>query len=102
MVLSLFTKEDDYFGLMLMAGWPPNPDVIDPPYSTLLESICPCFLDDSDATVAGTVAADDDPPSVYLYPSKYLYVTVATLHPLQKQNEGVNYDQLQSAYSVLV
>jgi hypothetical protein len=95
-VSSLFSKEDDYFGLVLVAGWPPNPDVMDPPYSSLLDYIRSCFLD------SDVVSGDGDPPNVYLYPSKYLHVTVATLYPVEKRKEGVDYDQLQSAYSFLV
>ena len=102
---SLFNNEDDFFGLVLVAGWPPNLDVINPPYKSLLKSIRPCFLDEPGVTVSGSDGGVDDgsdPPNVYLYPSKHLHVTIATLYPNQKRIEGVDYDNLCKSYSSLV
>jgi len=61
----------DEFGLVLVAGWPPNKDKIGPPYQQLLEIVRSCF---DEVDLSGPDAA------VYLYSPEYLHVTVATLH----------------------
>jgi hypothetical protein len=93
LVASLFTKEDDYFCLVMVAGWPPNPQVMDPPYQEFLQTVRSCF---GDSDLSG------ERPNVYLYPSQSLHVTIATLYPLKKREPGIDYGQLIADYSDLV
>ena len=91
-VSALFSKED-YIGLVIVVGWRLDSQIIDPPYSSLLEAVQQCF-DDSDF---------GDTPNVYLYPSKYLHVTVATLYPtVRKTEDNMEYSKLNADYTALV
>jgi hypothetical protein len=106
MVQALFSKEDDYFGLVLVAGWPPNLEVLDPPYQEFLKVVRQCFSKEEDGAAdddsSSDEAADDGTSAYYLYPTRYLHVTVATLYPTQKRSAGVDYDQLKAQYTELV
>lgn len=77
-VQAIFNKDQDYVGLVLVAGWPPQTE-INAPYSTFIESVKECF---------DPVDLDGDRPAVYLYPPQFLHVTIATLLPIQTVQEG--------------
>jgi hypothetical protein len=79
LVSSLFVnKEDEYFGLVLNTGWPPN-DEIDAPYQSFLDQVRKCF------DKADVESTENEPPNVYLYPTQCLHVTVATFYPIRKK-----------------
>ena len=99
LVESLFTKEDDYFGLVLVAGWPPN-QLMDSTYQTYLDQVRNCFdkadFEDDNGTA---------PPNVYLYPTQCLHVTIATLYHVKKREPDFDEDyyiDLQEKYINLV
>jgi hypothetical protein len=95
------TKDGDYFGLVLVAGWPPNPAVMDPPYQEFLDSVRECF-EESDLRASTTPSPGQDdscgdavavaaispsmPPAVYLYPSCHLHITLATFAPPERKD----------------
>jgi len=98
LVESLFSKEDDYFGLVLVAGWPPN-QLMDSTYQTYLDKVRSCFHR-ADLEDNGTA-----PPNVYFYPTQSLHVTIATLYHVKKKEPGVDeeyYIDLQEKYIRLV
>ncbi|KAL3781754.1 hypothetical protein HJC23_004853 [Cyclotella cryptica] len=95
LVSSLFSKEDDYFGLVLVTGWPPNFESMNQPYQAFLKQVRKCFAH-SDLESRGI-----KPPSVYLYPLSSLHITIATLCPVQKKRveRGEEYyNDLQNKY----
>eukprot|EP00980_Cylindrotheca_fusiformis_P002549 scaffold603_cov118-Cylindrotheca_fusiformis.AAC.1 len=92
-VASLFDKTDDYFGLVLVANWPPDLTVVDPPYQRFLQNVRKCFHKDD---LAG------DRPSVYLYPTQCLHITIATLHHVQKKQDGIDYSKIENDWTDLV
>ena len=85
MVAPLFTKDDDYFGLVLVAGWPVN-QVMNSAYELFQEAVGKCF-DKADLESNGV-----KPPNVYLYPVECLHVTIATLHHVQRKQKGLGED----------
>lgn len=57
----------DEFGLVLVTGWPPSPQ-LEQPYASFCAALRSCFN-------------DDDSKSAYIYPFESIHVTVATLYP---------------------
>lgn len=94
---SLFAKEDEYFGLVLVAGWPPN-QLMDQPYQQFLDEVRNCFHESDLESANG-------PPNVYLYPTDSLHITIATLHHVHKKQLDLGqdyYDELTKRYVDLV
>ena len=85
MVATLFTKEDDYFGLVLVAGWPVN-QAMNLAYNSFLRTVRKCFHK-SDLGNNG-----EKPPNVYLYPADCLHVTIATLYRVQRKQPNFDKD----------
>ena len=85
-----------YFGLVVVTGWPPTPKMVSS-YRTFIENIRQCFDDDD---LIG------DYPSVYLYDSAHLHVTVASLHPVRVRSIGAepstHYEALEKSWRHLV
>lgn len=95
LVTSLYTKVDDYYGLVLVAGWPPSQSMA-APYQEFLEQVRTCF--DKTDLVGKT-------PNVYLYPVECLHVTIATLYHVQKKDLSQSeqyYNRLKQKYVDLV
>ncbi|KAL7506141.1 hypothetical protein ACHAXN_003885 [Cyclotella atomus] len=84
LVTSLFTREADYFGLVLVAGWPPN-QMMDQAYQQFLDEVRSCFHKSDLESAVG-------PPNVYLYPTQCLHVTIATLHHVHKKRPDLGKD----------
>ena len=91
MVSDIFTGQDgDYFGLVLVANWPPSPTSdMEGPYQDFLGAVKSCFRDEdvvAAATSSDTTSTDSTAslPSVYLYPTRHLHITVATFVPATK------------------
>jgi hypothetical protein len=105
-VNDIFTgKDGDYFGLVLVAGWPVDlPHSIQEPYQAWLEQLQGCF-DQQDLM---TTTNQTLPPPVYLYPSMHLHVTIATFAPSEKKRgehdniPNFDYDHFQNKYRTLV
>jgi hypothetical protein len=93
MVASLYDKTDDYFGLVLVANWPPDLSAVEPLYQRFLHSVRQCFHEDD---LAG------ETPSVYLYPAQFLHVTIATVYPVQKKQDGEDYSKIQKDWTQMV
>ena len=96
LVTSLFTKEDDYFGLVLVTGWPPHVETMGPAMTSFLKLVRTCFGKED---LTGTS------PNVYLYPTECLHVTIATLHHVQRKdrNKGAEYyNGMKQKYADLV
>jgi hypothetical protein len=70
-------KPDDEFGLLLVSGWPPMPEMIKQ-YDRFVELVRQCF------------EPSDLQSAVYIYPSSCLHVTVATLHAFTRRSKGVD------------
>jgi hypothetical protein len=92
-VASLYDKTDDYFGLVLVANWPPDLSKVNLSYEWFLHSVRKCFHEDD---LAG------ETPSVYIYPTRFLHVTIATLYPVQKKQDGVDYSKIQKDWTQMV
>lgn len=88
MVSDIFTCPDgDYFGLVLVTNWPISPLAdIDGTYKEFLEAIKSCFRpEDCTVTPSGETVTEGNSstsqvslPAVYLYPTIYLHITLAT------------------------
>lgn len=97
------------FGLVLVAGWPPNRRDMLEPYYRLKAAVELCF-DESDVALCGPsiiTSSSSSPPPVYIYPSTCLHVTVATLHSIHEQASGVllpmaKQNQLKAAWTSVV
>jgi hypothetical protein len=106
-VSDIFTCQDgDYYGLVLVAGWPPE-ETVDAPYQTFLQYVRGCFEDYPSDLLSSQV--DDDgqtlPAAVYLYPTIHLHVTIATFAPPERnQHKDVKdyYADFQAARQNLV
>lgn len=85
-------ERPEYFGLVLVAAWPPSQEVIATPYNNFINQVRQCF-DEKDLMKTG-----ESPPSVYLYDSAYLHVTIATLHPLRPRKNNNESDDDDSIY----
>eukprot|EP00978_Attheya_sp_CCMP212_P015218 scaffold39179_cov50-Attheya_sp.AAC.8 len=64
------------FGLVLVAGWPPDLTLLGPSYHRFLTLVRSCF----DETDIVHPQDKDALPAAYLYPPKHLHVTVAMCH----------------------
>jgi hypothetical protein len=76
-VSDIFTgKDGDYFGLVLVTNWPVSPLAeMDGPYQDFLTAVKSCFQnEDISVPSKATVSL----PAVYLYPTIYLHITLAT------------------------
>jgi hypothetical protein len=97
------SNDDNFFALVLVAGWPPDLSVMDAPYQRLLTEIRTNVL-------LGNNNHDHDKynhdNAVYLYPTQHLHVTIATLVPLQrkkKEDNDAHYEKkLRNDYTNLV
>ena len=80
MVPDIFTGEDgDYFGLVLVTNWPVSPlAAVDGPYQRFLAAVRSCFRDEDVAVPSSSSPSPSSLPAVYLYPTVYLHVTLAT------------------------
>lgn len=71
------------FGLVFVAGWPPNLQDLGGPYSSFLDSVRLCFDKEDIEPFEGespSSSSSSNAPAVYLYPPEHLHVTVASLH----------------------
>jgi hypothetical protein len=105
-VNDIFVCQDgDHFGLVLIAGWPPDP-AIHTPYQTFLDLVRECF-DKEDLSNEPSGESSSSPlPRVYLYPSVHIHVTVATFAPSEKRGSdkdiSMNHSEFQNLYLSLV
>lgn len=89
MVSDIFTCRDgDYFGLVLVTNWPVSPLAdMDGPYQHFLGAVKSCFQTQDIAPSNDTRTSSESPsslPSVYLYPTIHLHITLATFVPPKK------------------
>ena len=99
MVSDIFTCRDgDYFGLVLVTNWPACPLIdMDGPYQDFLGAVKSCFQKEDIVVAASSeatsIASESSPsqisatlplPAVYLYPTIYLHITLATFVPPTK------------------
>ncbi|KAG7368813.1 hypothetical protein IV203_031556 [Nitzschia inconspicua] len=96
-----FCQDGEYFGLVMVAGWPPDPS-IDSPYLKFLDLVRGCF-DEPDLTAKNSLSPL---PAVYLYPSKFIHVTIATFAPPEKRGSTKDitdsHSEFQRTYLSLV
>ena len=78
-VSDIFTgKDGDYFGLVLVTSWPVSPLAdMDGPYQDFLAAVKSCFQSE-DISVPSKSVTQASVPAVYLYPTIYLHITLAT------------------------
>lgn len=67
------------FFLVFVAGWPPDLDQLETPYSRFRQAVEECW-DQSDLLETKDVDGNKVPAPVYIYPVEYLHVTVATFY----------------------
>jgi hypothetical protein len=95
-------NDGKYFGLVLVAGWPPDPS-FHKQYQEFLSLVRECF-DEDDLTTTKTRTSGS--PSVYLYPSMHIHVTIATFAPSERQGSekdvAVDHLEFQRTYLSLV
>jgi hypothetical protein len=72
------SRNDNDFGLVLVVGWPPNPETLEKPYNALVKAMRSCFDD------------KDQEKGAYFYPLNSLHVTVATLHAFALETRDAN------------
>ena len=92
-----------YFGLVVVCHWPPSPEFQKWYDETWLPTVRTCF--DKADLLDGDEDNHSPPPSVYLYPSKYLHITIATLYPMKsisKAETDMSYEGLETQYSELL
>jgi hypothetical protein len=99
-------NDGEYFGLVLVAGWPPDP-TFHKPYQEFLNLVRECFdEDDLEEMAKTTPKSASGLPAVYLYPSMHIHVTIATFAPSERQGseKDVNVDhvEFQQAYLAIV
>ena len=87
-------QNDEFFAIVLVAGWPPNLSQLDPPYQKLLEQVRRCCQE----------ANVDCGHNLYLYPPKYLHITLTTLKLLEPfdSTKQERYDTLRTAYTAMI
>mmetsp|Transcript_13066 Transcript_13066/g.24546 ORF Transcript_13066/g.24546 Transcript_13066/m.24546 type:complete len:268 (-) Transcript_13066:209-1012(-) len=73
-------ENSNLFGIVLVANWPPKDSFIEP-YEKLMLHIRNCF-DPQDHIVDDTSGV----PSVYIYPSNTIHITIATFTPFFNTN----------------
>ena len=78
-VSDIFTgKDGDYFGLVLVSNWPVSPLAdMDGPYQDFLAAVRSCFQSE-DTSALSNSSTQASVPAVYLYPTIYLHITLAT------------------------
>ena len=80
------------FGLVVVAGWPPQRDLMLPAYAQFRAAVELCF-DESD-----THSFSATPPAVYLYPYAALHVTVATFQRFMPASQVPNQAVLETKW----
>ena len=84
-------KDGDYYGLVLVAGWPPDESggfIMDNPYSKFLQQVRKCF--DPEDLQPTNNENNNNIPAVYLYPSRCIHVTIATFARPEKKMDSTN------------
>ena len=91
---------EETFGLVVCAGWVPSQTLQDCYTNNLLPAVQKCFRE---SDWKNPVSPEDDIPRVYLYPSKALHVTVATLHAFTRpKDESPPQDLLTKEWTEIV
>jgi hypothetical protein len=105
-------NDGEYFGLVLVAGWPPDPS-FHQPYLKFLNLVRECFDEDDwkekMTMTTKTKTSMSKLPAVYLYPTMHIHVTIATFAPTERQqgsdknaDADVEHLQFQQTYLSIV
>lgn len=93
LIEAIYKEDHDYFNLVLMAPWPRIEEPDPAPFDTFMTKVRGCF-DDQDLR--------GPEPRVYLYPNKFLHVTIATYCTNHKRKSDRNYEQMKKEFCILV
>jgi hypothetical protein len=96
-------NDGEYYGLVLVTGWPPIPNLMDDPYTEFLKKVRECFDEqDLHPTTTTTTGDNDSIASVYLYPTTHIHVTIATFAPPEKKNPKNDAHEFEHIHQSLV
>ncbi len=92
-VVSIYNHDDNYFDLVLVAGWPllTNTDDVKS-YEEFIQLVKTCFNSED---------LEGNHPTAYFYKPDYLHVTIATLYPLETEKPK-DFEQIKQYFANLV